>query len=88
MVVILCVCLIAFFLEGGGWKELLFISFVYELSFSCKNISDSIFISPSIMGKLNIFEITLSNFQGVFYAGQNVQGHCTVELNDEMSMRG
>ncbi|KAL8602260.1 hypothetical protein ACOMHN_022773 [Nucella lapillus] len=40
------------------------------------------------MGKLNIFEITLSNFQGVYYAGQNVQGHCTVELNEEMSMRG
>lgn len=40
------------------------------------------------MGKLNIFEITLSNFQGVFYAGQNVQGHCTVELNEKMSMRG
>lgn len=40
------------------------------------------------MGKLNIFEITLSNLQGVYYAGQNVQGHCTVELNEEMSMRG
>eukprot|EP00916_Digyalum_oweni_P011297 GHVL01018824.1.p1 GENE.GHVL01018824.1~~GHVL01018824.1.p1 ORF type:complete len:423 (-),score=14.79 GHVL01018824.1:325-1593(-) len=40
------------------------------------------------MGKLNIFEITLCNFPGVFYAGQNVQGHCTVELNEEMSMRG
>ncbi|KAL8615887.1 hypothetical protein ACOMHN_058956 [Nucella lapillus] len=40
------------------------------------------------MGKLNSFKITLSNFQGVYYAGQNVQGHCTVKLNEEMSMRG
>lgn len=40
------------------------------------------------MGKLNIFEISLSNFQGVYYAGQNVMGHLTVELNAEMSMRG
>ncbi|XP_076472508.1 arrestin domain-containing protein 3-like [Babylonia areolata] len=40
------------------------------------------------MGKLNIFEITLDNSQGVYYAGQNVQGHCTIELTEEMSMRG
>ena len=56
--------------------------------FYFKDISGSIIVSRSIMGKLNIFEITLSNFQGVFYAGQNVQGHCTVELKEEMSMRG
>lgn len=40
------------------------------------------------MGKLNIFEITLSNFQGVYYAGQNMKGHITVELTKEMSIIG
>ncbi|KAK7115750.1 hypothetical protein V1264_001566 [Littorina saxatilis] len=40
------------------------------------------------MGKLNTFAIMFSNPQGVFYAGQNVEGQCTVELNEEMSMRG
>lgn len=40
------------------------------------------------MGKLNIFEITLSNFQGVYYAGQNMKGHLTVELTKEMSIIG
>ncbi|XP_025076865.1 arrestin domain-containing protein 3-like isoform X2 [Pomacea canaliculata] len=55
-----------------------------EIAVSCSTRKD-IFCK---MGKLNIFEITLSNLQGVYYAGQNVQGHCTVELNEEMSMRG
>lgn len=40
------------------------------------------------MGKLNIFEITLTNFNGVYFAGQNLEGHVTVELNDGMKMRG
>ncbi|KAK3601187.1 hypothetical protein CHS0354_004388 [Potamilus streckersoni] len=40
------------------------------------------------MGKLNIFEITLSNPQGIYFAGQSLQGHVTVELNDGMKMRG
>ncbi|XP_050403329.2 arrestin domain-containing protein 3-like [Patella vulgata] len=40
------------------------------------------------MGKLNIFEITFANPQGVFYGGQLIQGHVTVELNAEIKMRG
>ncbi|KAL5005445.1 hypothetical protein ScPMuIL_018901 [Solemya velum] len=39
------------------------------------------------MGKLNIFEITLNDALGVFYAGQILQGHVTVELNEGMKMR-
>lgn len=40
------------------------------------------------MGKLNIFEITITNPNGVYFAGQNLEGHVTVELNDGMKMRG
>ncbi|ESP05157.1 hypothetical protein LOTGIDRAFT_227836 [Lottia gigantea] len=40
------------------------------------------------MGKLNIFEITLSNPQAVYYGGQTIDGYITVELNEEMKMRG
>ncbi|XP_046337202.1 arrestin domain-containing protein 3-like [Haliotis rufescens] len=40
------------------------------------------------MGKLNIFVVSFSNLQGVYYAGQVVQGHVTVELTDTMKMRG
>ncbi|XP_041373505.1 arrestin domain-containing protein 3-like [Gigantopelta aegis] len=40
------------------------------------------------MGKLNIFVIVLANPQAVYLAGQVVQGHVTVELNEEMKMRG
>ncbi|KAK6180227.1 hypothetical protein SNE40_012419 [Patella caerulea] len=40
------------------------------------------------MGKLNIFEITFANQQEVFYGGQIIQGHVTVELKDEIKMRG
>ncbi|PVD19277.1 hypothetical protein C0Q70_19763 [Pomacea canaliculata] len=40
------------------------------------------------MGKLNIFEISLNNTRGVFYAGQNLLGHCTLELNSELTLRG
>ncbi|XP_067665145.1 arrestin domain-containing protein 3-like [Haliotis asinina] len=40
------------------------------------------------MGKLNMFVVSFSNLQGVYYAGQTVQGHVTVELTDKMKMRG
>ena len=40
------------------------------------------------MGKLNIFEITFGNIQGVMHAGELLQGYVTMELNDEMKMRG
>ncbi|XP_050403342.1 arrestin domain-containing protein 3 [Patella vulgata] len=40
------------------------------------------------MGKLNIFEITLSNLQGVFLSGQLIQGHVTVEVNAQIQIRG
>ncbi|XP_046556419.1 arrestin domain-containing protein 3-like [Haliotis rubra] len=40
------------------------------------------------MGKLNMFVVSFSNLQGVYYAGQAVQGHVTVELTDTMKMRG
>ena len=42
----------------------------------------------SKMGKLNRFEILLSQPQGVFQAGQIVEGQVLMELNDEMKMRG
>ena len=40
------------------------------------------------MGKLNIFEITLNNFSGVFYAGSVVDGHVTVEVTAPMTVKG
>ncbi|XP_046380703.2 arrestin domain-containing protein 3-like isoform X3 [Haliotis rufescens] len=40
------------------------------------------------MGKLKIFAITLNNTQGVYYPGQFLEGHVTVELNEGMKMRG
>lgn len=40
------------------------------------------------MGKLNIFEITLNNPQGVYNPGQFLEGHVVVDLNKEMTMRG
>ncbi|BFZ02494.1 hypothetical protein BsWGS_05532 [Bradybaena similaris] len=40
------------------------------------------------MGKLNIFEISFSNTSGVFYAGNNLEGQVTVELNEPMQLRG
>ncbi|XP_046557797.1 arrestin domain-containing protein 3-like [Haliotis rubra] len=40
------------------------------------------------MGKLNVFGISLNNPQGVYFSGQVVEGHVTVELNGEMKMRG
>ncbi|XP_071102891.1 arrestin domain-containing protein 3-like [Haliotis cracherodii] len=40
------------------------------------------------MGKLNVFTITLNNPQGVYSPGQCLQGHLTLELNEDMKMRG
>ncbi|GFN74123.1 hypothetical protein PoB_000062900 [Plakobranchus ocellatus] len=40
------------------------------------------------MGKLNIFQISLANGPGVFYAGTMLQGHVTIELKEPMKMRG
>ncbi|BFZ02476.1 hypothetical protein BsWGS_05515 [Bradybaena similaris] len=40
------------------------------------------------MGKLNIFEISFSNLNGVFYAGTLLQGQVTVEVNEPMKLRG
>ncbi|KAK6174917.1 hypothetical protein SNE40_013476 [Patella caerulea] len=39
------------------------------------------------MGKLDLFEINFTNGQDVFYGGQLVQGHVTVQLNTEIKMR-
>ena len=54
----------------------------------CLRLFTSTPVSVLKMGKLNIFEITLTNFNGVYFAGQNLEGHVTVELNDQMKMRG
>ncbi|XP_045216784.2 arrestin domain-containing protein 3-like isoform X3 [Mercenaria mercenaria] len=40
------------------------------------------------MGKLNMLAITLNSPTAVYYAGQNVEGFVTVDLNDSMKMRG
>ncbi|CAL1540949.1 unnamed protein product [Lymnaea stagnalis] len=40
------------------------------------------------MGKLNIFEISFSNLSGIYYAGDVLKGHVTVELKESMKMRG
>ncbi len=40
------------------------------------------------MGKLNEFQIHLTNLQGVYFPGQNLEGSVIVEQNDEMKMRG
>ncbi|XP_046549331.1 arrestin domain-containing protein 3-like [Haliotis rubra] len=40
------------------------------------------------MGKLKLFSISLNNPQAVYYPGQFLEGHVTVELNEEMKMRG
>lgn len=40
------------------------------------------------MGKLRAFYIELENPQGVFFAGQIVNGRLVVELDAEMKMRG
>ncbi|XP_050412489.1 arrestin domain-containing protein 3 isoform X2 [Patella vulgata] len=39
------------------------------------------------MGKLDLLEINFTNNQEVFYGGQLVQGHVTVQLNAEIKMR-
>ncbi|XP_046574479.1 arrestin domain-containing protein 3-like [Haliotis rubra] len=40
------------------------------------------------MGKLNSFVIVFSQTQNIYYPGQTLQGHVTVDLNDTMKMRG
>ncbi|GFO36973.1 arrestin domain-containing protein 3 [Plakobranchus ocellatus] len=40
------------------------------------------------MGKLKLFDIALASPGGVFYAGNAVTGHVTVELSEAMEMRG
>ncbi|XP_013417446.1 arrestin domain-containing protein 3 [Lingula anatina] len=40
------------------------------------------------MGKLNVFAISLPNQYAVYHAGEVVQGHVLVELNEPMKMRG
>ena len=39
------------------------------------------------MGKLQTFSIVLAN-AGVYYAGQVVQGHVILSLNEPLKMRG
>jgi hypothetical protein len=40
------------------------------------------------MGKLRAFYIELENANGVFFAGQIINGRLVVELDAEMKMRG
>ncbi|KAK6179157.1 hypothetical protein SNE40_011577 [Patella caerulea] len=40
------------------------------------------------MGKLASFEIFLQNHDPIFYAGQTVQGHVSIQLNEPMKIRG
>ncbi|XP_059165747.1 arrestin domain-containing protein 3-like [Physella acuta] len=40
------------------------------------------------MGKINIFEISFGNGSGVYYPGNAVDGHVTVELKEPIKMRG
>ncbi|XP_071103882.1 arrestin domain-containing protein 3-like [Haliotis cracherodii] len=40
------------------------------------------------MSKLIKFEVVFSPTQAIYYPGQTIQGHLTVELNDTMKMRG
>ena len=40
------------------------------------------------MGKLKAFYIELENPQGVYFAGQIINGKLIVELDAEMKMRG
>ncbi|KAK3098424.1 hypothetical protein FSP39_019320 [Pinctada imbricata] len=40
------------------------------------------------MGKLRVFDIVLDNHQGVYFAGQHVNGRVIVELDAPMKMRG
>ncbi|XP_067664748.1 arrestin domain-containing protein 3-like [Haliotis asinina] len=40
------------------------------------------------MGKLNSFVIVFSQTQDIYYPGQTIRGHVTVDLNDTMKMRG
>ena len=40
------------------------------------------------MGKLGIFSITLKSPNAIYFSGQNVSGHVTVDLNEPMKLRG
>ncbi|XP_071114939.1 arrestin domain-containing protein 3-like [Haliotis cracherodii] len=40
------------------------------------------------MGKLSVFKIALSNVQGVYFAGQMLQGHVILELNEPVKLKG
>ena len=40
------------------------------------------------MGKVNVLEVVLSNGTGVYIAGQLLQGHVNLELNNSLKMKG
>lgn len=40
------------------------------------------------MGKLGSFSITLKSQKAVYFTGQNVTGHVTVDLLEPMKLRG
>ena len=54
----------------------------------CMSVCTYLCGSSNRMGKLSTFEIVLDNAKGVYYPGQNVEGHCNIVLNREMQMRG
>ncbi|KAK7495975.1 hypothetical protein BaRGS_00012676 [Batillaria attramentaria] len=39
------------------------------------------------MGKVNLLEVVLSNPTGVYFAGQTLQGHVNLELNNNLKLR-
>ncbi|XP_046545836.1 arrestin domain-containing protein 3-like [Haliotis rubra] len=41
-----------------------------------------------MMGKLSVFKIALSNVHGVYFAGQMLQGHVILELNEPVKLKG
>ena len=40
------------------------------------------------MGKVSVLEVVLSNGTGVYIAGQLLQGHVNLELNNNLKLRG
>lgn len=40
------------------------------------------------MGKLAEFSIILDKPQGIFHAGQRIEGNVLINLNDEMKIKG